>query len=127
MNMQAHWESIYGSKAPDAVSWYRPHLEVSLDLIERCAAGRSASVIDVGAGESTLVDDLVNRGYQDLTVLDVSKTAIAATKQRLRSSAEYVPEYVHWILGDITQISLTPQSFDVWHDRAVFHFLTDLT
>lgn len=125
--MQAHWESIYGSKAPDAVSWCRPHLEVSLDLIERCAAGRSASVIDVGAGESTLVDDLVNRGYQDLTVLDVSKTAIAATKQRLRSSAEYVPEYVHWILGDITQISLTPQSFDVWHDRAVFHFLTDLT
>ena len=123
MSIQTHWESIYGSKAPDAVSWYRPHLEVSLDLIERCAAGASASIIDVGAGESTLVDDLVSRGYREITVLDVSKTAIEATKRRLGRSAEYV----HWMLGDITQISLPPQSFDVWHDRAVFHFLTELT
>ena len=123
MSMQTHWESIYGSKAPDAVSWYRPHLEVSLDLIEHCAAGASASIIDVGAGESTLVDDLVGRGYREITVLDVSKTAIEATKQRLGRSAEYV----HWMLGDITQVSLPPQSFDVWHDRAVFHFLTELT
>ena len=123
MSIQTHWESIYGSKAPDAVSWYRPHLEVSLDLIERCAAGASASIIDVGAGESTLVDDLVSRGYREITVLDVSKTAIEATKQRLGRSAEYV----RWMLGDITQVSLRPQSFDVWHDRAVFHFLTELT
>jgi SAM-dependent methyltransferase len=123
MNAQTHWESIYSSKAPDAVSWYRPHLELSLDLIERCAPGRSASIIDIGAGESTLVDDLVSRGYQDLTVLDVSQTAIEATKQRLGRSAEHV----HWMLGDITQVSLPPHSFDVWHDRAVFHFLTDLT
>jgi 2-polyprenyl-3-methyl-5-hydroxy-6-metoxy-1,4-benzoquinol methylase len=123
MSIQTHWESIYGSKPPDAVSWYRPHLEVSLDLIERCAAGASASIIDVGAGESTLVDDLVSRGYREITVLDVSKTAIEATKQRLGRSAEYV----RWMLGDITQVSLRPQSFDVWHDRAVFHFLTELT
>jgi 2-polyprenyl-3-methyl-5-hydroxy-6-metoxy-1,4-benzoquinol methylase len=123
MSIQTHWESIYGSKAPDAVSWYRPHLEVSLDLIERCAAGASASIIDVGAGESTLVDDLVSQGYREITVLDVSKTAIEATKQRLGRSAEYV----RWMLGDITQVSLRPQSFDVWHDRAVFHFLTELT
>jgi len=123
MSIQTHWESIYGSKAPDAVSWYRPHLEVSLDLIERCAAGASASIIDVGAGESTLVDDLVSRGYREITVLDVSKTAIEATKQRLGRSAEYV----RWMLGDITQVSLRPQSFDVWHDRAVFHFLTEPT
>jgi 2-polyprenyl-3-methyl-5-hydroxy-6-metoxy-1,4-benzoquinol methylase len=123
MSIQTHWESIYGSKPPDAVSWYRPHLEVSLDLIERCAAGASASIIDVGAGESTLVDDLVSRGYREITVLDVSKTAIEATKQRLGRSAEYV----RWMLGDITQVSLRPQSFDVWHDRAVFHFLTEPT
>jgi 2-polyprenyl-3-methyl-5-hydroxy-6-metoxy-1,4-benzoquinol methylase len=123
MNAQTHWESIYSSKAPDAVSWYRPHLDVSLYLIERCAPGCSASIIDVGAGESTLVDDLVSQGYQELTVLDVSQTAIEATKQRLGRSADDV----HWMLGDITQMSLPPQSFDVWHDRAVFHFLTDPT
>jgi len=116
-----HWESVYRSKAPDAVSWYRPHLEISLDLIERCAPERSASIIDVGAGESTLTDDLLSRGYQQLTVLDVSKTAIEATKERLGRAAENV----HWVVGDITQLSLPTQSFDIWHDRAVFHFLVD--
>jgi SAM-dependent methyltransferase len=121
MNTQTHWESVYSSKAPDAVSWYRPHLEVSLDLIEGCAAARSASIIDVGAGESTLVDELFHRGYQEVTVLDVSITAIEATKKRLGRAAEQV----HWMLGDITQVFLPPQSFDVWHDRAVFHFLID--
>jgi SAM-dependent methyltransferase len=121
MNTQTHWESFQNSKASDALSWYRPHLEVSLDLIERCAAGRSGSIIDVGAGESTLVDGLVKRGYEDLTVLDISRTGIEATKTRLGPAAERV----HWMLGDITQISLPPQSFDVWHDRAVFHFLMD--
>ncbi len=123
MNTQTHWESVYSSKAPNAVSWYRPHLELSLDLIERCAGGRSASIIDVGAGGSTLVDDLLGRGYQNLTILDVSKTAIEATKERLGRAAERV----QWMLGDITDISLSPQSFDVWHDRAVFHFLTEPT
>jgi len=94
MSAQSHWESIYRSKAPDAVSWYRPHLELSLDLIERCAPGRSASVINVGAGESTLVDDLVGRGYQDLTVLDVLPTAIEATKQRLGRLGVRPPEKI---------------------------------
>ena len=103
------------------MSWYRPHLELSLNLIKRCAAGRSSSIIDVGAGESTLVDDLLSSGYDALTVLDVSKTAIDATKARLGRTAEQV----HWIVGDITQISLPSQSFEVWHDRAVFHFLVD--
>jgi SAM-dependent methyltransferase len=121
MNLQAHWESIYGSNAPDAVSWYRPHLELSLDLIARYAPALSSSIIDVGAGESTLVDDLVNRGYHQLTVLDVSPTAIDATMQRLGRAAGKV----RWIVGDITKQSLTPDTFDVWHDRAVFHFLTD--
>ncbi|HLN03429.1 MAG TPA: class I SAM-dependent methyltransferase [Bryobacteraceae bacterium] len=121
MKVETHWDAVFSSKAPDAVSWYRPHLEVSLELIARCAPGRSASIIDVGAGESTLVDDLLARGYEEITVLDVSKTAIETTKERLGRAAERV----HWIVGDITQISLPLQAYDVWHDRAVFHFLVD--
>jgi SAM-dependent methyltransferase len=121
MNAAAHWETVFNSKAPDAVSWYRPHLEVSLDLIERRASGPSASIIDVGAGESTLVDDLLARGYEQITVLDVSKTAIETTRKRLGPAGERV----HWIVGDVTQISLPFDSFDIWHDRAVFHFLID--
>ena len=121
MNVEAHWETVFRTKAPDAVSWYRPHLEVSLGLIARCAPEPCASIIDVGAGESTLVDDLLAAGYQAITILDVSKTAIEATKTRLGPSAERV----RWIVGDVTQVSLSPQAFDVWHDRAVFHFLVD--
>ena len=120
MKTQNHWEKIYREKAPDAVSWYRPHLETSLALIERAAAVHSASIIDVGGGESTLVDDLVARGYQNITVLDVSKTAIDVTKKRLGTAAERVS----WLVGDITTIHLAPKTYDVWHDRAVFHFLT---
>jgi len=120
-NVEAHWENVFGSKAADQVSWYRPHLEISLDLIERRAPERSAAIIDVGAGESTLVDDLLARGYRDLTVLDVSHTAIDATRKRLGSAADRV----RWITGDITRADLASGSFDVWHDRAVFHFLTD--
>lgn len=80
MGAKRHWENVYASKAPDAVSWYRPHLETSLALIERAAAARAASVIDVGGGESTLVDDLLLREYEHITVLDVSRTAIDVTK-----------------------------------------------
>lgn len=76
MDVQTHWEKIYTEKAPDAVSWYRPHLETSLELIEQVASGPSASIIDVGGGESTLVDDLLTRGYGNITVLDISQTAI---------------------------------------------------
>jgi SAM-dependent methyltransferase len=119
--VEAHWENVFGSKAADQVSWYRPHLEISLDLIERRAPERSAAIIDVGAGESTLVDDLLAHGYRDLTVLDVSHTAIDATRKRLGSAADRV----RWITGDITRADLASGSFDVWHDRAVFHFLTD--
>jgi len=120
MDVQTHWEKIYAQKAPDEVSWYRPHLETSLALIERAAAGYSASIIDIGGGESTLVDDLLARGYTDVTVLDISQTAIDATRQRLREASEIV----HWRVGDITNIELEPVTYDIWHDRAVFHFLT---
>jgi SAM-dependent methyltransferase len=120
MDVQNHWENIYAKKAPDAVSWYRPHLEISLDLIERAAPNRSASIIDVGGGESTLVDDLLGRGYHNVTILDISQTAIDVTKKRLGRASENV----RWLTADITKADLEPVGYDVWHDRAVFHFLT---
>ena len=94
MDTQTHWERIYTQKAPDQVSWYRPHLETSLAFIEQAAAGRSASIIDVGAGEATLVDDLLARGYTNVTVLDISPTAIDANRKRLGKASERV----HWLV-----------------------------
>jgi SAM-dependent methyltransferase len=120
MDVQDHWEKVYTQKAPNEVSWYRPHLEVSLALIEKAAAGFSASIIDVGGGESTLVDDLLGRGYTDITVLDISQTAIDACRQRLGAASDQI----HWRVSDITQAELEPAAYDIWHDRAVFHFLT---
>jgi 2-polyprenyl-3-methyl-5-hydroxy-6-metoxy-1,4-benzoquinol methylase len=120
VDAKTHWEKVYATKAPEAVSWYRPHLETSLALIERAAAGYSASIIDVGGGESTLVDDLLVRGYENITVLDVSQTAIDVTKKRLGLAADRI----HWLVADITEAQLEPGAYDVWHDRAVFHFLT---
>src|SRR6266568_2226793 len=120
MNAQTHWERIYTEKASDAVSWFRPHLEKSLALIEQVAADRTASIIDVGGGESTLVDDLLARGYESITVLDISQAAIDANLRRLGA----VSERVHWLTADITTVELDSSVYDVWHDRAVFHFLT---
>jgi 2-polyprenyl-3-methyl-5-hydroxy-6-metoxy-1,4-benzoquinol methylase len=116
---KTHWEKVYAAKTPDQISWYRPHLDVSLSLIERAAGGVSASIIDVGGGESTLVDDLLARGYQNITVLDISQAAIDVTKQRLKE----VADRIHWITADVTTVELAQDTYDVWHDRAVFHFL----
>ena len=99
MNPQTHWGKIYRQKAPNAVSWYRRHLERSVDLIERAAVSRRASIIDVGGGESTLVDDLLALKFEDITVLDVSQTAVDVTKKRLGVAADQV----HWLVADITQ------------------------
>src|SRR6266568_424987 len=123
MNVQTHWEKIYAEKAPSEVSWYRPHLETSLSLIELTAPSRSASVIDVGGGESTLVDDLLSHGFENITILDISQSAIDANKRRLEKAAERV----HWLVADITKVELERSAYDVWHDRAVFHFLTAAT
>jgi 2-polyprenyl-3-methyl-5-hydroxy-6-metoxy-1,4-benzoquinol methylase len=120
MDTKTHWDKVYTTKAPEAVSWYRTHLETSLTLIERAACARSAAIIDVGGGEATLVDDLLSRGYRNLTILDVSQTAIDVTKKRLGSAAEQV----RWLVADIAEIELQPLAYDLWHDRAVFHFLT---
>jgi 2-polyprenyl-3-methyl-5-hydroxy-6-metoxy-1,4-benzoquinol methylase len=115
-----HWEKVYQRLPPESVSWYRPHLETSVELIERVATGRDASIIDVGGGESTLVDDLLARGYEYVTVLDISETAIETSKQRLDAAAARV----RWIAADVTSATFARGAYDVWHDRAVFHFLT---
>jgi 2-polyprenyl-3-methyl-5-hydroxy-6-metoxy-1,4-benzoquinol methylase len=115
-----HWEKVYQRIPAEAVSWYRPHLETSLELIEGVARGRDASIIDVGGGESTLVDDLVARGYRHVTVLDISETAIEASKKRLGAAARLV----RWMAADVTSAEFKRGFYDVWHDRAVFHFLT---
>jgi len=120
MSSQEHWENIYRTKAPDQVSWFCPHLETSLSLIERSSRDRAARIIDVGAGESTLVDDLLAAGYTDITVLDLSQSAVDVTKARLGILANHV----HWIVDDVTRAQLLPNAYDIWHDRAVFHFLT---
>jgi SAM-dependent methyltransferase len=121
MDPKAHWEHVYRTKRPEEVSWYRPHLEISIELIERAAPDRGAAIIDVGGGEATLVDDLRARGYRDLSVLDVSSTALAAARERLGADASEV----RWLCGDVTRYPFLQRRYDVWHDRAVFHFLTD--
>ena len=121
MDIQNHWEHVYQTKAPEAVSWFRPHLERSLALIEKASPNRTMSVIDVGGGESTLVDDLLGAGYRDISVLDISQGAIDATRRRLGPAGDAVT----WCVADVTQVSLPVARYDVWHDRAVFHFLTD--
>ncbi len=121
MDTKTHWDNVYATKAPDAVSWYRAHLETSLALIERAAPNKSAAIIDIGGGESTLVDDLLLRGYRNLTVLDVSQIAVDVTRKRLGDAAQQV----RWIVADVTEASLDPGTYGVWHDRAVFHFLAE--
>jgi 2-polyprenyl-3-methyl-5-hydroxy-6-metoxy-1,4-benzoquinol methylase len=121
VDTKSHWEKVYAGKTPEGVSWYRPHLETSLALIGRATIGnKSASILDVGGGESTLVDDLLERGYENITVLDISQVAVDVTRKRLGPAAARV----RWVTGDITQVQEEPSSCDVWHDRAVFHFLT---
>jgi 2-polyprenyl-3-methyl-5-hydroxy-6-metoxy-1,4-benzoquinol methylase len=120
MDRQQHWEGVYGANAPDQVSWFRPHLDTSLALIERAVGDRSASIIDVGGGAATLVDDLIGRGFRNITVLDISQAAIEIAKKRLGESAELV----QWLCGDVTRVTLPARAYDMWHDRAVFHFLT---
>lgn len=115
-----HWENVYQTKAADRVSWYQQHARTSLRMIEACA-GRDAGIIDVGGGASVLVDDLLDAGYRNLTVLDLAESALAASRQRLGARADAV----RWIAGDVTTVELPADAYDVWHDRAVFHFLTD--
>lgn len=119
-NSKAHWEAVYGSRAPAELSWYQSEPTRSLELLEQLGAGAANAIIDVGGGASTLVDGLLERGFRNLTVLDISSMALAHAKARLgtRSTA------VKWIEADITVVELEAAAYDLWHDRAVFHFLT---
>lgn len=117
---ESHWNDVYRTKAPDGVSWYSPHLDTSLQLIKRIAP-KWPAIIDVGGGESTLVDDLLAEGYRYLTVLDISAEAINVAKKRFGPA---LSAYITWRVDDITKADLPRNYYDVWHDRAVFHFLT---
>lgn len=120
MEMQPHWSGIYQKKSAIDVSWYQEHLNLSVDLIRGTGIDPSAQIIDVGAGSSTLADHLLRLGYQHITLLDLSDEALQMTRDRIGQQAA-----VQWIVGDITKVILPVHSYDVWHDRAVFHFLTD--
>ena len=120
MSTKTHWEHIYETKAPTQVSWYQEHAKFSLQYIQKTGIQKTDHIIDVGGGASTLVDDLIEDGFQNVTILDVSGTALQVARQRLGSRAVVV----NWIEVDITQAALPDDAYDVWHDRAVFHFLT---
>ena len=120
MNKKTHWEHIYETKSPTQVSWYQEHAKFSLEYIKRTGIRKTDRIIDVGGGTSTLVDDLVVDGFQHISILDVSGAALQIARQRLGRRAAHV----NWIEADITQADLPEQAYDLWHDRAVFHFLT---
>ena len=121
MQDRGHWDRVHGAREPDAASWYRPHLERSLAFVEAAGPGPDAGIIDVGGGASSFVDDLLDRGFRDITVLDISAAAIDRARERLGARADLVT----WVVGDITTVDLPAARYDFWHDRAVFHFLTD--
>lgn len=121
MTGKSHWDRVYGARAPEALSWFQPQAERSLRWIAEAGLAPSASIIDVGGGASILVDGLLARGFTDLWVLDLSAVALARARERLGAEAERV----RWLEADVTQAELPAAYFDLWHDRAVFHFLTE--
>ena len=121
MAAKNHWETVYETKAPDAVSWYAPHLTESLTYIRKTGLPTTAAIVDVGGGEATLVDDLRGEGYTDVAVLDLSAKALEVCRLRLGDRGRDV----RWIVADVLEHGFAPNSIDIWHDRAVFHFLTD--
>ena len=114
-----HWEVIYKTKKPDEVSWYQEKPKTSLNLIVEIGLDKGAKIIDVGAGDSKLVDNLLDLGFRNITVLDVSLTALNRAKKRLGDRANEVK----WIVSDLREFE-TNDRYDIWHDRAVLHFLT---
>lgn len=114
-----HWETIYTTKKFEEVSWYQPKPEFSLSLLDEYQAKSTDAIIDIGGGDSFLVDFLLNRSFEDISVLDISENALQRAQSRLANAATKV----HWIASDITQFE-PKRTYDFWHDRAVFHFLT---
>lgn len=120
MSDSSHWENVYTTKATDSVSWYQPHADLSLALIDIANINKCEAIIDIGGGASTLVDDLFKRGFNNLSVLDISNAALVTAKMRLGENSDKI----NWLTADITQAALPHNHYKLWHDRAVFHFLT---
>ncbi len=119
MNTQAHWQNVYATKNHEKVSWYSPHLRLSHQLIAQYGK-KTSRIIDVGAGASTLVDDLHGDGFSELIVLDIAAPALQLAQERLGSSAKSI----EWVVADLGSQSLDLAPVQIWHDRAVFHFMT---
>ena len=117
-----HWENVFSTKSPNEVSWTQLYPKTSMDYLESLHLSKTVNIIDVGGGDSNLVDALLEKGYENIWVLDISVTALEKAKKRLGDKAKNI----HWIVSDITEFE-TNIKFDFWHDRAVFHFLTDET
>ena len=120
VSRQHHWEKVYTTKSESEVSWFQETPALSLELIELVGPMQNSAIIDIGGGASRLVDHLVSRGYQDLTVLDLSGSALGSARSRIGGKADRVT----WITADVT-LWQPSRSYDVWHDRAAFHFLTE--
>ncbi len=119
MERKNHWETVYETKQPNEVSWTQENPKTSLDFIRETHLDKTAKIIDIGGGDSNLVDFLLEEGYENISVLDISANALEKAKKRLGKNAEKV----NWIVSDITEFK--PETrYDIWHDRATFHFLT---
>ncbi|MFI5251841.1 MAG: class I SAM-dependent methyltransferase [Bacteroidota bacterium] len=120
-DLRSHWEGVYSSKNSADQSWHQPHLRQSLELFSKTQISQDDHIIDIGGGASTFADDLLDRGYRNVTVVDISPHALEISKKRLAERAHNV----EWIAGDILEITLPKNRCQFWHDRAVFHFLID--
>ena len=119
-SQKQHWETIYQSKSPTDVSWFQPQPTQSLAMIQYVASNRAAHIADIGSGTTTLISALLDAGYTNISAIDIAATALSVAQSQL---GERVSQ-VRWIEADVTRLALPAQSVDVWHDRAVFHFLT---
>jgi hypothetical protein len=119
INRKNHWETVYETKQPNEVSWTQENPKTSIDFIRETQLEKSAKIIDIGGGDSKLVDFLLEEGFENITVLDISEKALERAKKRLGKNAEKV----NWIASDITEFR-PETNYDIWHDRATFHFLT---
>lgn len=119
-NNKQHWENVFTTKAPTEVSWFQEYPKTSVEFLELFSLPLTANIIDIGGGDSNLVDVLLDKGYQNIWVLDISAAALDRAKSRLGEKANLV----HWVVTDVTAFE-PPVQFDFWHDRAAFHFLTN--
>jgi SAM-dependent methyltransferase len=118
-SIKQYWDAIYNSRAEEELSWFQPYPKTSMEFVDRFSLSLTANIIDIGGGDSHFVDALLDKGYRNIWVLDISAKAIEKAKQRLGKKASEI----HWVVSDVTEFE-PPVQFDFWHDRAAFHFLT---